>query len=95
MVCLPRFTPYLNVEPQLRQGRPSSLHWKRAPASVEANLNFTFSLKKRLGAFLVNLVSGATVSTVNVRVGGLTSTLRTGSVALTVNECVPSPGGSS
>ena len=90
MVCLPRFTPYLNVEPQLRQARPSSLHWKCAPASVEANLNFTFFLKKRFGAFLVNLVSGATVSTVKPAVGGFASPLKTLSVARTVRECGPS-----
>ncbi len=68
---------------------PSSAHWKPAPPSFDVNVNVgVASLVGPLGPLLI-VVSGSTVSTVQVREAGLPSVLPAASVARTWNVCEP------
>ena len=53
---------YVFGEPQLLKAPRSSLHWKREPFSVEANLNVAVRAVVRAAGPLIIRVFGATVS---------------------------------
>ena len=74
---------------------PSSLHSNVEPAFVDVNANDGDALLVAPVGPRVIVVSGAAVSTVNVRVAGVASTLPAASVARTENVYVPSASGPS
>ena len=92
-VCAPWASPVsARGEVQVCQAPSSSLHSKVEPASVE--LNEMLALVEAtvpVGPEPI-VVSGATVSTVQVRVASVGSTLPAASVARTRKVCDPGPG---
>ena len=69
---------------------PSRRHSNVEPDSVEENVNDGALFADVPAGPVLIVVSGAVVSTVNVRVAGVGSTLPAASIARTENVCVPS-----
>ena len=73
---------------QAAKAAPSSAHWNVAPASFDVNVKSRWCSRSAVGPVAI-VVSGATVSTVQVREAGEASTLPAVSVARTWNVCEP------
>ena len=69
---------------------PSRVQLNVEPASLEEKVKLAEVWFVRLAGPEVIVVCGGTVSTTHDQLGGVASTLPAGSVARTVNECVPS-----
>ena len=89
-VCAPSASPVYDFgESQAVQAPPSRLHSKSAPASGEEKANDAALVVASAFGPLVTVVSGATVSTVQVRVAGDGSRFPLPSTARTAKVCVP------
>ncbi len=78
----------VNGEVQVANAAPSTRHWNVEPASVAVKVNVGVLSLPGLSTG-VSDVSGATVSTVQVREAGVASTLPAASVARTSNVWEP------
>jgi hypothetical protein len=84
-VWLPSARPlYEAGDVHAEKAPPSSLHWKVEACSEDVNEKLAAELPDGFGGCDVIVVSGATVSIVQVKLGGLGSTFPTPSVARTV-----------
>jgi hypothetical protein len=90
-VCAPATTVYCAGDEQAANAAPSSEHANVASVSVAVNVKLALPLVVVAGGPDAIAVSGATVSTVNVRVAGVPSAFPAASVARTEKVCDPLP----